>query len=713
MKRMHEVAMRLLFSVILVVGLMPAFAAADDYGSATGDLAVQGADAENVDAEGEGEQNDGSSEAVDSPSLINESAAGQDVPDQPESQQETIPSEETTYDSSAEQEAEAYIIEEGVDGGEGEEPINSEQLEADDPEDETDLESQADTSQEAAYAILYTNGDLVFQHGDEADPAEGRVRKKWTGFEDSDSSVPWSDMPTYVKNVYFADTVSSVSLNGWFSGCSNLSSFDSTNLDTSWVTDMGGMFSGCSSLTSVDLSGLDTAWVTNMSGMFSGCSSLESVSLSGLDTSSVTDMSFMFSGCSSLASIDLSGLDTSSVEAMLWMFADCSSLTSLDLSSLDVSSVETMRGAFSGCSSLTYVDLTALDTSSVRDMFAMFMNCSSLTSVYLAAIDTSSVTDMGFTFSGCSSLKHLSLAGFDTSSVTSMWGTFSKCSSLTSLDLAYFDVSSVTDTSMMFSECSSLASLDLTGLKGSLQTNDLDGTWRDSASGKRITASSESFTAGEWVKLAKRTITKKAGTGGKVELRSATLYPYAGDEVVFRTIPDAGKELSSFNVTYRDPATGKTVKLVTGKGIVRRAGTGAPGTISEYAFSMPDCNVTINATFKDNTRTYAITKSMTGTGKAGSNLMLVGSDGKVGSQTKDSVKPTMNPKAGQKVYFKSVPAKGAKLTKFNVTYSYVGLDGKKVNVKLVTGKGITSHGGGLYSFTMPCYPVTLTGEFTK
>ena len=48
-----------------------------------------------------------------------------------------------------------------------------------------------------------------------------------------------------------------------------------------------------------------------------------------------------------------------------------------------------------------------------------------------------------------------------------------------------------------------------------------------------------------------------------------------------------------------------------------------------------------------------------------------------------------------------------------MTYTYTGLDGKKQTVKMITGNGITSHGGGLYSFTMPCYPVTLTGEFSK
>ena len=209
-------------------------------------------------------------------------------------------------------------------------------------------------------------------------------------------------------------------------------------------------------------------------------------------------------------------------------------------------------------------------------------------------------------------------------------------------------------------------------------------------------------------------ITKDATSGGKVELRSSTMYPRTDDAVVFRTVPEAGKFTEKFNVTYTDPETGKKVTLtVANGGLARTAGTGAAGTVAEYSFTMPAAPVTINATFSDNTKTYKITKNMTGTGKAGSNLMLVGSDGKVAGQTADSVAPTMNPKAGQKVYFKSVPAKGAKLTKFNVTYTYTGLDGKKVNVKLYTGHGITSHGNGLYSFTMPCYPVTLTGEFTK
>ena len=47
-----------------------------------------------------------------------------------------------------------------------------------------------------------------------------------------------------------------------------------------------------------------------MGYMFSGCSQLSSLNLSNFDTSKVTDMGYMFSGCWQLSSLNLSSFNT-------------------------------------------------------------------------------------------------------------------------------------------------------------------------------------------------------------------------------------------------------------------------------------------------------------------------------------------------------------------------------------------------------------------
>ena len=125
-----------------------------------------------------------------------------------------------------------------------------------------------------------------------------------------------------------------------------LTSFDTTILDISEVTNMESMFSSCKSLTSLDLTGWNTSKVTNMSQMFSNCSGLTSIDLSNFDTSNVTNMSHMFNNCTSLTSLDLSNFNTSKVTDMKYMFYGCKSLTSLNVSGWDISKVTSYYSMF-------------------------------------------------------------------------------------------------------------------------------------------------------------------------------------------------------------------------------------------------------------------------------------------------------------------------------------------------------------------------------
>ena len=338
---------------------------------------------------------------------------------------------------------------------------------------DSEISPLADTD---AYAILYKNGELVFQRGSTPDASKGTVLGTYTGFETKkytgyNNYAPWHENKASIKTVSFKDAVKPISTTYWFYECKNLTDVDFTNLDTSAVTSMRYMFYQCSSLTSLDLSSFNTSAVTDMGWMFARCSSLTSLDLSSFNTSAVTSMGSMFDDCRSLTNLNLSSFDTSAVTDMYAMFEGCSALTNLDVSSFDTSAITDMRWMFSSCSSLTSLDVNSFDTSVVTNMGSMFYDCRSLTSLNLSSFDTSAVTSMRNMFNRCSALTNLDVSSFDTSTVTDMYAMFEGCSALTNLDVSSFDTSAITDMRWMFSSCSSLTSLDLSSFNTSAVTS--------------------------------------------------------------------------------------------------------------------------------------------------------------------------------------------------------------------------------------------------
>ena len=158
----------------------------------------------------------------------------------------------------------------------------------------------------ALTAVLYADGDLVFQYGEGAAPGREALREGpassrfWSGYGES-------GLAGEVRSVSSrcAARPAGRSLNSMFYGCGSLSDVSGlATWDVSGAIGMSSMFFGCSSLS--DVSGLaswDTSSAAFMDEMFYGCSSLADVSaLEGWDTSSVTDMDQMFSGCPSAPS---------------------------------------------------------------------------------------------------------------------------------------------------------------------------------------------------------------------------------------------------------------------------------------------------------------------------------------------------------------------------------------------------------------------------
>ena len=155
-------------------------------------------------------------------------------------------------------------------------------------------------------------------------------------------------------------------LSNMFYWCSNLTTVNTTEWDTSNVTTMANMFYRCIKLTSLNLSKFNTSKVTNMSGMFEACDLLDTLSIANFDTSNVTTMANMFHNCHSLTTLNLSHFDVSKVENMSKMFDSCDSLQTLNLSGWDMTNVTNVENMFNGCNNLRSLRLDNCDNATIK-----------------------------------------------------------------------------------------------------------------------------------------------------------------------------------------------------------------------------------------------------------------------------------------------------------------------------------------------------------
>lgn len=82
------------------------------------------------------------------------------------------------------------------------------------------------------------------------------------------------------------------------------------------------MFNGCISLTSIRFSDIidNDAPIVNMNGFVSGCTNLSTVNALGVNTSSVTDLGYVFYGDANLNTANLYGWDVRNVRDMSHIF---------------------------------------------------------------------------------------------------------------------------------------------------------------------------------------------------------------------------------------------------------------------------------------------------------------------------------------------------------------------------------------------------------
>lgn len=180
-------------------------------------------------------------------------------------------------------------------------------------------------------------------------------------------------------------------INHMFTACYNLISIDTSNWDTSNVTNMAWMFGGCESLTSLDVNNWDVSSVGYVYGMFYNCSQLAQLNLNNWDTGNVVDANGMFNGCSSLTQLDVSDWDTKNVTNMNNMFTNCTKLIQLDLSNWNTGNVTNMSGMFYNCANLTSLNINNWDINNVTDMSYIFDNRSLLNTISMNNSDYNSV----------------------------------------------------------------------------------------------------------------------------------------------------------------------------------------------------------------------------------------------------------------------------------------------------------------------------------
>lgn len=139
-------------------------------------------------------------------------------------------------------------------------------------------------------------------------------------------------IPSTAKSIIFTDKVMPLSATlinvnedgdvvAWLDGTTMYVSTQNSDAKVEANSDSKNMFYFCSNLTTLDLSNFDTSNITDMSYMFGFCSALTTLDVSKWDTSNVVDMNEMFYKCSGLTAIKVG-------DKFKWV----NTLSSLDLS---------------------------------------------------------------------------------------------------------------------------------------------------------------------------------------------------------------------------------------------------------------------------------------------------------------------------------------------------------------------------------------------
>ena len=278
-----------------------------------------------------------------------------------------------------------------------------------------------------SYAMLYSDGDFIFQVGNNV--AEGRTLV--SSYKDYESksysepkSVPWYSQMNNIQNVIIKDNISPTSLAFWFGEAANLKTVNINGLNWNNVTNMLYTYSCCYNLTGSPVCGAN---VTNMSSTYRDCTNLTGTPVCG---DKVTDMYRTYQGCHNLTGSPVCGAN---VTNMFYTYYNCRNLTGSPVCGVNVTD---MYKTYEGCHNLTGSPVCG---DKVTGMDSTYEDCRNLTG---SPVCGDNVIDMYRTYCGCTNLTGSPVCG---DKVTYMYRTYYNCTNLTGTAVCGANVTNMAD----------------------------------------------------------------------------------------------------------------------------------------------------------------------------------------------------------------------------------------------------------------------------
>lgn len=317
-----------------------------------------------------------------------------------------------------------------------------------------------------------------------------------------DMEGPWASEVDQIKKVVIGEDNNKVkpfSTAFWFSGLSNVTDIDFSNLDTSEVVDMKGMFVGCTSLTELDLTSLDVSKVEDVSFMFAYCEKLMNLNISNIkvnddvnhcDDYSTPDFGFgsfitntsggtctsIFTGCSSLSSLTVGENWAASFLEGTWTSKSTGETYTYDAIPQGVAdtyersilhwavnnktftmSNNFVEGEFVGVFDVTDTFQDDSGYSYFYEDIPWYSYISDVKKVVIGGENDEIIpSSIAYWFAGFKDVEEIDLTYLNTMNVVNMEGVFYECESLKELDLSKFNTSNVVGMAFMFSGCKNL-----------------------------------------------------------------------------------------------------------------------------------------------------------------------------------------------------------------------------------------------------------------
>ena len=258
-------------------------------------------------------------------------------------------------------------------------------------------------------AMLYSDGNFVFQGGDDVAPGKTLVAS-YTGFEDT-TTPQWDGRQSSFKDVSFDIEVAPVSMSEWFYNArnmtTNIDNFSNLNMDN--LTNMVNAYGFCFNLTGSPVCGNN---VINMANAYMNCFNLTGSPACG---DNVTNMTHAYYKCNNLTGSPACG---DNVTDMALAYYYCHNLTG-PLACGD--NVTNMTYAYGFCYNLTG---TPVCGNNVTDMTHAYHYCYNLTGSPACG---DNVTNMAYAYYNCRNLTGSPVCG---NNVINMAYAYSLCNNL-------------------------------------------------------------------------------------------------------------------------------------------------------------------------------------------------------------------------------------------------------------------------------------------